>query len=234
MADSLPPKARAIRGMFDRIAGRYDLMNRLISFGQDVRWRRRLIRMADLRPGDSLLDIATGTGDFTVEALRQQPGLKDVVGADFSYGMLAAGRHKRPDPRIQWHHADALALPYPAASFEVVTSGYLLRNVLDIPSALREQFRVLRPGGVMLALDSSPPPRTIFRPFILFHLRVIIPLLGRLLAADPAAYVYLPESTQAFKTPDQLLAMLREAGFIEARAYNLMLGAMVIVTGRKP
>ena len=169
----LQGKARAeyVRGMFDRIAGRYDLMNRLITGGQDRKWRRFAVQMADLPVEGRLLDIATGTGDIAQEALKQQPGAL-VHGADFALEMMRVGRARRGGERIDWAGADALRLPYADASFDAVVSAYLLRNVIDIPRALAEQRRVLRSGGRIVILDTSPPPESALKPLINLHLQV--------------------------------------------------------------
>jgi SAM-dependent methyltransferase len=138
-----------VRGMFDRIAARYDLLNRIISGGQDMKWRRFVVEVAALPPDGKLLDIATGTGDIAFEALKQSPGAQ-AVGADFALGMMRVGAGRDPFGRsVDWTGADALALPYASESFDAVASGFLMRNVVDIPRALSEQWRVLKPGGVI-------------------------------------------------------------------------------------
>ncbi len=226
-------RAAYVQAMFDRIAGRYDLMNRLMTFGQDRRWRRYVIRQAALPPGGRLLDVATGTGDIAQEALRQGRGVQ-VVGADFSAGMMRAGLRRRGGSRIRWVQADALHLPFADGTFDAVTSGYLARNAADVAGMFREQVRVLRPGGRVVCLDTSPPPSGPLRPAIRLHLRVVIPLLGRLIAGDSAAYAYLPESTEAFKTPVELAAIMQAAGLVEVRWRVFMFGTMAVHTGRKP
>ncbi|HPO57410.1 MAG TPA: class I SAM-dependent methyltransferase, partial [Anaerolineaceae bacterium] len=138
-------KAGYVREMFARIAPRYDLMNRLMTGGQDRAWRREVIARAGLQPGQRLLDLGAGTGDLAFEALRRHPGVQ-VVAADFTPAMLQVGR-KRPEPHPGWAAADALRLPFPDESFDALVSGFLLRNVADLDQALAEQYRVLRPGG---------------------------------------------------------------------------------------
>ena len=233
----LKGQARAdyVRGMFDRIAGRYDLMNRLITGGQDRKWRRFVVDAASLPPGGALLDIATGTGDIALEALRQQPSAR-VVGADFALGMMRVGQGRRGGEEVRWSGADALQLPFADASFDAVASGYLLRNVIDIPRALAEQHRVLKPGGRIVILDTSPPPDNLLKPLIMLHLRVGIPLLGRLVAGKAAAdaYRYLPESTAAFKTPQELSQLVAAAGFTGVGYRQFMLGTMAAHWARKP
>jgi demethylmenaquinone methyltransferase/2-methoxy-6-polyprenyl-1,4-benzoquinol methylase len=232
---ALEGKARAayVQDMFDRIAARYNLMNRLMTFGQDMKWRRFVVEQARLMPGDKLLDLATGTGDIAFEALRMVKGIQ-AVGGDFSLGMMRVGQHQALGDRVFWTGADALNLPYPDNTFDAVTAGYLIRNVHDIPRAFAEQFRVLRPGGRVVILDTSPPPRNLLRPFILLHLKYIIPTLGKLVSQNADAYQYLPESTQAFKTPEELAAIMRRAGFVNVSYKMFMFSTMGIHWGEKP
>lgn len=225
-------RAVYVRDMFDRIAGRYNLMNRLMTFGQDVKWRRFVVQQARLPANGRLLDLATGTGDIAFEALRTVPGAQ-VAGADFSLPMMRVGQRLPGGAQITWVGADALALPFAASSFDAVTSGYLVRNVIDIPRTLAEQLRVLKPGGRIVILDSAPPPDNLLRPFILLHLRVVIPALGRLVSGDAAAYQYLPSSTQAFKTPDELAAIMRAAGVANVQYRTFMFGTMAVHWGEK-
>lgn len=226
-------QAADIQAMFQRIAQRYDLMNRLMTFGRDRAWRRYVVRRAALPPAGRLLDVATGTGDILFEALRQDGNLR-ATGVDFTPAMMQIGRRRPGGARVQWCRADALALPFPDATFDAVTSGYLMRNVGDVPDAFREQMRVVRPGGRVVCLDTSPPPHNLLRPLILFYLRRVIPLLGRLVAGDSAAYTYLPESTQAFKTPDELAAVMRSVGLEDVSYRVFMFGAMAVHVGTRP
>jgi demethylmenaquinone methyltransferase/2-methoxy-6-polyprenyl-1,4-benzoquinol methylase len=225
-------RAAYVQSMFDRIAGRYNLMNRLMTFGQDMKWRRFVIDRAALPPGGVLLDLATGTGDIAFEALRRQPTAR-VVGGDFSLGMMRVGQTLPLGQRVGWTGADALNLPFPDNTFDAVTAGYLMRNVIDIPRAFAEQRRVLKPGGRLVILDTSPPPRNLLRPFILLHLKYGIPLLGRLISGNADAYTYLPESTQAFKTPDELADLMRAAGFRNVGYRRFMFGTMAVHWGEK-
>lgn len=224
---------RDVRAMFDRIAGRYQLMNALMTFGRDRAWRRAVVRAAALPSGGRLLDLASGTGDIALEALREDPGLR-VVAADFSLEMMRVGRRRPGGGRIAWCAADALTLPFADATFDAVTSGYLLRNVADRAGAFREQARVVRPGGRVVCLDTSPPPRSALRPLVRLYLRRVIPLLGRLVAGDRSAYAYLSASTEGFKTPEQLAAIMREAGLADVRCERFMAGTIAVHVGTRP
>lgn len=225
-------RAAYVQNMFDRIAGRYNLMNRLMTGGQDMRWRRFVVQQAQLAPDGKLLDLATGTGDIGFEAIKAVPGLH-VVGADFSLGMMIVGQTLPMGEKMDWCGADALQLPFPDNTFDAVTSGYLMRNVIDIPRTLKEQLRVLKPGGRIVILDTSPPPNNWMRPFIEIHLRYIIPTLGRIISGNPDAYQYLPSSTQAFKTPEELAAIMREAGVRNVAYQPFMFGTMAVHWGEK-
>jgi demethylmenaquinone methyltransferase/2-methoxy-6-polyprenyl-1,4-benzoquinol methylase len=219
--------------MFGRIAGRYDLMNRLMTGGQDVRWRRQVIELARLPAGGRLLDLGTGTGDLALEALRRDAGLRPV-GGDFTLEMMRVGRRRAGGDKVRWAGTDALHLPFEDGQFDAVTSGYLMRNVADVRRALSEQLRVLKPGGRVVCLDTTPPPQSVLRPFINFHLHVVIPTLGRLIAGASDAYTYLPQSTEGFLTAEQLAERLRAAGFDAVGYRRLMLGTMAIHWGSKP
>jgi demethylmenaquinone methyltransferase/2-methoxy-6-polyprenyl-1,4-benzoquinol methylase len=219
--------------MFGRIARRYDAVNSLMTFGRDRFWRRFAIKEASLSPGDRLLDAGTGTGALAREAGRMIDGLS-VVAADFSPAMLAVGRKGVAPRPIQWCLADALSLPFPDASFDAVVSGFLVRNVEDVTAALDEQYRILKPRGRVVILDTSPPPASPLRPLITAYLRLAIPALGTIVARDGAAYTYLPASTQRFKTPEELGAVMEGAGFTGIRFRRFMGGTIAVHRGRRP
>jgi demethylmenaquinone methyltransferase/2-methoxy-6-polyprenyl-1,4-benzoquinol methylase len=219
--------------MFGKISARYDLINRLISLGRDRFWRRYAVKKAALPKGGQLLDVGTGTGDIALEALCRDPALR-VTAVDFSLQMMMVGRRRPAGQKILWCNADALQLPFPDAMFDAVVSGYLVRNVTDVHQAFEEQIRVAKPGGKIVCLDTSPVPPTALRPFILFYLRVVIPLLGSVLARNRAAYMYLPSSTQAFMTPDQLASTMRNAGLQDVSYQRFMFGIMAVHTAIRP
>ncbi len=229
-------RSEYVQAMFDGIAARYDLINRLISGGQDQKWRRFVVEMAALPQAGRLLDIAAGTGDIAFEALKKAPDAQ-VVGADFALQMMRVGRRRAPyGPRVAWTGADALRLPYADGSFDAVVSGYLMRNVVDIPRALTEQKRVLKPGGRIVILDTSPPSDNPLKPLIMLHLRYGIPLIGRVIGGKAAseAYRYLPESTAAFKTPLELARLVEAVGFKDVGFKSMMFGTMAVHWGVRP
>ncbi len=226
-------RSRYVRAMFTRIAPHYDLMNRLMTFGQDQTWRREIIRRACLPAHGKLLDIGAGTGDLSREAKRQNPD-SHVVAVDFTQEMMVAGQNRQPATPISWSGADALRLPFKDNIFDAVVSGFLLRNVIDIPACLAEQLRVLKPGGRVVVLDTTHPRRNILSPFISFYLHSIIPRLGQWLAGDNEAYTYLPDSTENFLEAEALAAQLSAAGFCQVGFRRKMFGSVAIHWGIKP
>ncbi len=228
-------RSQYVQGMFDRIAERYNIMNRIMTGGQDMKWRRFVVEQAQLPDNGTLLDLATGTGDIAFEALKQTPSAQ-VVGADFALQMMIVGkRQQQYGKQVGWAGADALHLPFPDETFDAVVSGYLVRNVIDIPRTLEEQLRILKPNGRIVILDTSPPPNNLLKPFILIHLKYIIPLLGRIIGGKNAsdAYTYLPESTQSFKTPEELATLITQAGFQNVGYTSFMFGTMAVHWGTK-
>jgi demethylmenaquinone methyltransferase/2-methoxy-6-polyprenyl-1,4-benzoquinol methylase len=226
-------RTQYVRAMFTRIAPHYDLMNRLMTFGQDQSWRREIIRRAHLPAQGRLLDIGAGTGDLSKEAKRQNPDSR-VVAVDFTPAMMLAGQNQPSAVSIFWSGADALGLPFENNMFDAVVSGFLLRNVIDVPACLAEQLRVLKPGGRMVALDTTRPRKNIFSPFINIYLHRIIPRLGQWLAGDNEAYTYLPDSTENFLEAETLAAQLSAAGFTQVGFRCKMFGAVAMHWGIKP
>lgn len=222
-------RAAYVQRMFTRIAARYDLMNRLMTGGQDVRWRKRVIELAQLDDNASLLDLGTGTGDLAREALSAFPNAR-VVGADFTLEMIRVGKRNGP---LDFSAADALSLPFEDESFEAVVSGFLMRNVIDVRKALEEQYRILKPGGRIVILDTTRPRRNILSPFIWVHMHVIIPVLGKLLTGVGEAYRYLPETTEGFLTAEELAARMASAGFKMTGFRRYMFGTVAIHCGEK-
>jgi len=181
-----------------------------------------------------VLDLATGTGDIAFEVLNAQPTAR-VLGADFALPMMLVGQRSEQGKRVEWLTADAMNLPLPDNQFDAVVSGYLVRNVIDIRRSLEEQLRVAKPGGRIVILDTSPPPHNLLRPFILAYMKYGIPVLGRLISGSQGAdaYKYLPESTQAFKTPQELAALMQEVGLLNVQYKTFMFGTQAIHWGEK-
>jgi demethylmenaquinone methyltransferase/2-methoxy-6-polyprenyl-1,4-benzoquinol methylase len=220
-------RARYVRTIFSRIASRYDLMNRLMTGGQDVHWRKEAIAMLNLMPGERLLDLGAGTGDLAREGLRRQPGLY-VVAADFTMEMMRAGRQ---DIALDWSAADALRLPFPNSTFDAIVSGFLMRNVGNLSVALQEQFRVLKTSGRIVILETTRPRRNPMYPFIWFYMHLVIPLLGALVSGFREAYTYLPDSTHVFLQPDDLVKRMEDAGFKNVRYRYMMFKTLAIHYG---
>jgi len=227
-----PERAHYVQEMFARISARYDLMNRLMTGGRDVAWRREVVQLADLHSSARLLDVATGTGDILIEALRQQPAVL-AVGSDFTLAMMVTGKAKEGAQAIRWNAADALRLPFPDDTFDAATSGFGVRNFIDREQAFREQRRVLKPGGRVICLEISKPPKNLLRPFFLFFFNQIVPLVGGLISGQRDAYTYLPQSVNEFLTPDELKAIMERAGLREVRYKRLMMSTVAIHVGVK-
>lgn len=224
-------KAVQVEAMFDRIAGTYDRLNRWISMGFHTRWKRRACGLLGLQPGSRVLDVCTGTGDLAGILLERVGEAGFVEGLDFSENMLAIARERFADhPNVRFTRGDALALPYPDHAFDAAIISFGLRNVTDIPRALAEMYRVIRPGGRMVNLDTCPTPRL---PGMRFYFSRVVPKIGGLLAGDLAAYHYLSESTRCFLTPDSLRNAFEAAGCVGVTSETLMLGAVSLQIGQK-
>jgi demethylmenaquinone methyltransferase/2-methoxy-6-polyprenyl-1,4-benzoquinol methylase len=224
--------------MFDRLAPRYDLLNRLFSLGRDLGWRRRLARRLALllgdRPGLRVLDLAAGTGDQTLALLGAGLDLRVVYALDRSRGMLGLALPKLAGSPALLIEGDALALPFPDGSLDAVTMSFGIRNLVDRRGeVLREIRRVLRPGGAVLILELAVPSHPLIRPFALFHMRHIVPLVGACLHGNRAPYRYLDRSIEEFPKPAEFLREMREAGFGETRVSGMTLGVARIWEGRK-
>jgi demethylmenaquinone methyltransferase/2-methoxy-6-polyprenyl-1,4-benzoquinol methylase len=239
-------RSAKVRDLFAAIAPRYDLINDLQSFGLHRWWKRRLIRLASVRPGDLALDLCCGTGDLAFALSRQGA---QVVGLDFSAPMLAVaksrfGRELRPaneshrsQPATgnpQFLRGDALDLPFPDASFHIVTNGYGLRNLADFEQGLREMARVAKPGGRLLVLDFGKPAHALWRTIYFAHLKWLVPLFGKIFCGDPATYAYIAESLKHYPAQEGVASKMRELQCAQVRVVNLLGGMMSINYGEKP
>jgi len=227
MPDTLPEgeeKVAAVRGMFDAIAPRYDLVNRVMTFRMDVGWRRRTVAALGLPRGATVVDLACGTGDLCRELATQ--GLR-AVGADLSFGMLAAARTEAP--LVQ---GDALRLPLPPGAVDGVTCGFALRNFAGLPPFFAELARVVRPGGRVALLEVAEPPNRLLRLGHGLYFGKVVPLVGGLLS-DPAAYRYLPRSVAYLPEPGAMLGQLAEAGFVDVERRLLSVGIAQLVTATR-
>ncbi|TME61133.1 MAG: bifunctional demethylmenaquinone methyltransferase/2-methoxy-6-polyprenyl-1,4-benzoquinol methylase UbiE [Chloroflexi bacterium] len=220
--------------MFDRIAPRYDLLNRLLSVGTDLSWRRRALDLARLRENAHALDVGTGTGDFALALLARSPRSATVTGVDISAGMLGVAERRAAKAGVGARYERVIAsvesLPFADSTFDVAVAGFVIRNVGDIPQGLREMRRVLRPGGRAVILDlhtpRNPTIRRLYRSY-----SFISPRLASVLGSDPEAYRYLPRSIEAFHDPETLAALLRNAGFTRVRFERLTFGIAAIHVG---
>lgn len=227
-------KAQVAR-MFDSISGNYDFLNHFLSAGIDIRWRRKAIKLlADGNP-KLILDVATGTGDFAVEALSLHPD--KVIGVDISEGMLEVGRKKMKergfDPKIELMSGDSENLPFEENKFDAVIVAFGVRNFENLEKGLAEMRRVLKPGGRMVVLEFSKPKMFPVKQLYNFYFRFILPKIGKLVSRDPAAYTYLPESVQAFPDGEKFIYILDQLGFKNTACKPLTLGISSLYTGIK-
>ena len=221
--------------MFDRIAGRYDAMNSLMSAGLHHRWRARTADVTRLGAGDAALDVCCGTGDLALELRRRVGPAGRVVGLDFSAPMLelAARKSDAAQADVEWVVGNALELPFGGASFDAATVGFGVRNVADVPGAIREMARVVRPGGRVAILEITTPQRPPLKWFYSVWFDRIVPLLGAA-AGDREAYTYLPSSVRRFPPAGELAALMHSAGLRDVRYVILAGGIIAIHSGTVP
>jgi demethylmenaquinone methyltransferase/2-methoxy-6-polyprenyl-1,4-benzoquinol methylase len=218
-----------VRSMFDRIAGRYDLMNSLMSAGLHHRWRRRAADLARLAPGGRALDVCCGTGDLALELRRRVGSQGHVVGLDFSEPMLARARDKsrRRELAVEFRHGNALELPFGENAFDAATVGFGVRNLVDLRAGIAEMARVVRPGGRVVILEITTPRRPPLSWFYALWFDRLVPLLGRV-GGERSAYSYLPDSVRRFPDAPSLAALMREVG-LEDVQFALLAGGIVAV-----
>ena len=215
--------------MFDRIANRYDLVNTVLSFGTDGGWRRRAARETGLTAGGSALDVACGSGKLTAELARIAGALGRVVGLDFSPEMLEVARAHRPD--LEFMEGDALNLPFADGSFDASTIAFGLRNLADPVRGLREMSRVVKPAGRAVVLEFVRPPRGPVGASYRLYLRTLLPALGGAISGQPAAYRYLSDTVDSYRTPDELREMARAAAWTQVKFISLAAGTVGILSG---
>jgi demethylmenaquinone methyltransferase / 2-methoxy-6-polyprenyl-1,4-benzoquinol methylase len=236
MTSNLPDpseKQNYIQLMFARIADRYDLLNKILSLGQDASWRKKVIDMLNPESNRIYLDIGCGTGDLA-RGINKTQHTSFVVAADLTYQMVHSGTHHKKGSGILWIVADAQLLPFQRDSFDGIVSGYLLRNVPDLNKTLNEILRVLKPFNKYVSLDTTPPTRNWYYPFVMAYLRIFVPLIGMLISGDRHAYSYLSLSTRNFLPANKLANIFRENDFLSAKYIKLMFGTMAIHYGEKP
>ncbi|MCB9640827.1 MAG: bifunctional demethylmenaquinone methyltransferase/2-methoxy-6-polyprenyl-1,4-benzoquinol methylase UbiE [Myxococcales bacterium] len=223
--------------MFDRIASTYDPLNRMLSAGIDVRWRKRVAKHLPSHEQLHLLDLATGTGDLLITLCKEEPRIQKALGMDLSEGMLAVGREKLqklqlPQP-ASLETGDATQIPVEDQSFDAVTIAFGIRNVNDVPASLREMHRVLRPKGRAIILEFSLPKSRLMRGLYLFYFRRVLPMIGSMVSGDRYAYSYLNQSVEAFPYGEAFCQMMRDAGFADVKATPLTFGIATIYQGDK-
>ncbi|MFE3059151.1 ubiquinone/menaquinone biosynthesis methyltransferase [Nocardia sp. NPDC059239] len=224
-------KSVEVHGIFQKVAGYYDRMNAIMTLGRHRRWCREVAERAAPPAGGSLLDLATGTGVIALEVARGYPTVT-VIGVDFSERMLAHAKAKPGADAVRWQQADAARLPFGNESFDAITEGYLLRNVEDLGGVLREQHRVLVPGGRIVILETCPPSGLV-KPIVEWGMRTVVPLLGQVVSGDRSSYAYLESSTRAFGSPQQVADLLRRLGFRDISWGTMLFGTNFILSATK-
>jgi demethylmenaquinone methyltransferase/2-methoxy-6-polyprenyl-1,4-benzoquinol methylase len=217
---------------FADVARRYDTLNHLMSLGQDRRWRQIAAETVHLPHGGRVLDVGVGTGDMALALQHRWPG-STVVGLDPTLEMMRVGQRKPGAETVRWTQGDGLRLPFPDSYFDAVTSAFLLRNVPDVPSALAEQCRVVRPGGRVVCLEMTWPRTPVLGPLFQFYFANLMPHITGILSGQPAAYRYLPRSVQRFMAPEELKGTMERVGLQNVRYRILMLGTVALHVGER-
>jgi len=228
-------KKEQVRSMFNKIAWRYDLLNHLLSLNIDKIWRRKLVKLLSQKNPESILDVATGTGDLAITASRIKP--KEIIGIDIADEMLVIGRKKIAekglDKMITLQTADSENIPYPSERFDAAMVAFGVRNFENLDLGLSEMYRVLKKNGTIYVLEFSIPTNKMFRPFYFFYFKNILPLIGKMVSKDTAAYTYLPDSVSSFPSGKSFTERLEKAGFTNCTILSLTFGIATIYTGEK-
>jgi demethylmenaquinone methyltransferase/2-methoxy-6-polyprenyl-1,4-benzoquinol methylase len=228
-------KKEQVARMFDNISHRYDFLNHLLSMGIDKGWRKKAIRLLQPIQPKSILDVATGTGDFAIQALSLKP--TKITGIDISEGMLAVGRKKIAEKKLEQYvelrSGDSENIPFQENNFDAVTVAFGVRNFENLDKGLSEIYRVIRPGGMVVVLEFSRPRGFPFRQLYNFYFKFILPKIGRFISSDKAAYTYLPASVEAFPDGEDFLHRLNTIGFKNTKCKALTFGISSIYTGSK-
>jgi demethylmenaquinone methyltransferase/2-methoxy-6-polyprenyl-1,4-benzoquinol methylase len=217
---------------FTDVAQRYDALNHLMSLGRDRRWRQIAADQARLPAGGRVLDVGAGTGDMALALLRRWPQ-RTVVGVEPAVEMMRVGRHKAGAEEVHWAQGNGFHLPFPDARFDTVVSAFLLRNVADVPGALAEQCRLVRPGGRVVCLEMTWPRTPGFRALFRLYFAHLMPAITGILSGQPAAYRYLPRSVQRFLTPEELKAAMERLGLENVHYRMLALGTVALHVGER-
>lgn len=225
----LTKKPQEVAAMFDEVAQNYDLANDLLSFGSSRLWRKKVAKLVDPKPGQTILDLAAGTGSSSIAFVK--PGVR-VIAADFSKGMLEEGKKRHPE--LEFVFADATKLPFGEGEFDTVTISFGLRNVENTELALSEMLRVLKPGGKLVVCEFSTIPNKFLHGFYRFYLKNILPRLSALMSKNPAAYNYLAESIDAWPKQQELAKLIEKVGYQLVDFRNQTLGIVAIHTAHKP
>jgi demethylmenaquinone methyltransferase/2-methoxy-6-polyprenyl-1,4-benzoquinol methylase len=233
--DSGLSKKEQVAQMFDTISGNYDGLNRVISFGIDVKWRKKVLKLVAAKNPNTILDIATGTGDLAI--LMATTNAKEIIGADISEGMMEVGRkkvtEKNLDGRVQLVYGDSEKLPFADNYFDAITVAFGIRNFETLEKGLADILRVLKPGGIFVILETSVPTKFPFKQGYKLHSKFVLPLIGRLFSKDREAYSYLSESASVFPYGEKLNNILRKIGFIEVKDMPQTFGVATIYSASK-